>query len=256
VYERIRAALSAPDRFRRLFDFILAELLFRLPAQVRRRLFSGTSNECPLCGSQLRCFLNLNRPSFLWCPICRSLQRHRTIGLLIRRIQAARPPGHVLHIAPEQALARQLHMLAGTGYLSADLFDPRAMLRLDLSRIACRSGSFDLILCSHVLEHVADDRAAMREIRRVLAPGGSAIILVPILAPQTFEDPSVTDPVARERLFGQHDHVRAYGPDIIERLADAGLHVTRLTTEDMAGPEQIQRYGLVAGEEIFLCNPI
>jgi hypothetical protein len=65
----------------------------------------------------------------------------------------------------------------------------------------------------------------MRELRRVLKPSGWAIIQVPITAPQTFEDPSITDPRDRERIFGQTDHVRVYGPDYRDRLAMAGFSV-------------------------------
>ena len=71
--------------------------------------------------------------------------------------------------------------------------------------------SFDVLFCSHVLEHVRDDRKAMSEMFRVLKPGGWAVIQVPIATHRTIEDPSITDPRERERLYCQSDHVRLYG---------------------------------------------
>src|SRR4029077_8850135 len=83
---------------------------------------------------------------------------------------------------------------------------------------------FYLILCSHVLEHVPDDRAAMSELRRVLAPGGLALVLTPY-RPEvpTYEDPSVSSPLDRMVAFGQQDHVRIYGMDLADRLREARL---------------------------------
>ena len=62
--------------------------------------------------------------------------------------------------------------------------------------------SFDVIYCSHVLEHVPDDCKAMRESPRVLKRGGWAILLVPINAGKTYEDASITEPAERLRVFG------------------------------------------------------
>ena len=41
----------------------------------------------------------------------------------------------------------------------------------------------------------------------------------------TFEDPSITDPKERERLFGQYDHVRQFGRDYADVLSKAGFEV-------------------------------
>src|SRR5436309_2471150 len=80
---------------------------------------------------------------------------------------------------------------------------------------AGRSAAFDAVICSHVLEHVADARRALAEVHRVLAPGGWAILQSPIDAGRaaTFEDPAVTAPADRERVFGQRDHARIFGRD-------------------------------------------
>jgi predicted SAM-dependent methyltransferase len=111
-----------------------------------------------------------------------------------------------------------------------------------------------VIYCSHVLEHVPDDRQALSEFRRVIKPGGKAIIVVPITGKRTFEDPSVTSPQERERLFGQHDHVRIYGPDVAERFRQAGFDVTALRRGDVLSAAQIDRMGITHDEIIFVLD--
>jgi predicted SAM-dependent methyltransferase len=255
MYDRIRVALDSPDWFRRGLDFLIAALLFRLPPALRRWIFRGTSHHCPICDSQLRGFLSLHRPSFSWCPVCRSLQRHRLNWLLFeRQIIPQHTVRQLLHLAPEPGLVTRFRQLAQRLYVSADLFDPHAQVRLNLEQIAFAPEAFDLIYCSHMLEHIPDDRAAMRELLRTLAPGGVAVILVPILGERTFEDPSITDPRERERAYGQFDHVRMYGMDIIERLRSVGFAVRVLTIGQIAAPDEIVRCGLTDEGPILICT--
>ncbi|MEN9934705.1 MAG: hypothetical protein RLZZ387_1284 [Chloroflexota bacterium] len=254
MLDQIKTGLVARDGGRRLVDFLIGGVLWRLPRAVRRRMFAGHQRHCPLCESDLRDFVVLNRDWYHWCPVCRSLQRHRLVWLLLHRLELSGRPVRILHIAPEEAIEERLRALPGAQYISADRYDPGAMLKMDIGAIQFADGVFDLVYCSHVLEHVPDDRLAMREMRRVLRPGGQAVIVVPILVDVTSEAPELTDPVERERRFGQHDHVRIYGPDVERRLEEAGLQVMRLTTEDLASPEEVIRLGLTPGETLFLCS--
>jgi len=256
MYARIRAALAAPDRFKRLIDFFLGHLLYALPARWRRRLFSGEAHFCPLCDSRLRIFLRLHRQFHLYCPVCGSLQRHRLVWLFFnsRYVQPGLKARRMLHIAPEPALARKFRQLPGLDYLSADLHDRSAMVKMDISAINMPDGSFDMIYCSHVLEHVSDDRRAMKEFFRLLRPEGWAVIIVPLFSEKTFEDQTITGPEERQKAFGQHDHVRSYGPDIKERLEQAGFMVRLVETSDLADPEQARRLGLDNEEKIFYCR--
>jgi len=94
----------------------------------------------------------------------------------------------------------------------------------------------------------------MREFWRVLSPNGWALILVPIVSRVTYEDPGITDPVERERTFGQLDHVRNYGLDVQNRLENAGFHVTQVSTRDIASGEDLNRMGLEDNEILFICK--
>ena len=139
--------------------------------------------------------------------------------------------------------------------MTADLFNPKAMVKMDITDIKYPAQSFDVIYCSHVLEHVPDDRKAMREFHRVLKDSGWAILLVPITAEKTFEDPTVKTPEDRLRVYGQVDHVRRYGPDFVDRLRECDFKVKTVTPRDLFTPEEIVRMGLSpADREIYFCT--
>jgi SAM-dependent methyltransferase len=160
----------------------------------------------------------------------------------------------ILHFAPEELISRRIRDIPGVDYVSADLRPGHAMVQTDITDIGYPDGCFDVVLCSHVLEHVEDDRLAMRELLRVLAPDGWAVLLVPVYREPTLEDPSVTDPTERERLFGQHDHVRRYGPDFEDRLREAGWQVQRFDAPDLLGAGERRRLGVPDDENLFLCR--
>lgn len=129
------------------------------------------------------------------------------------------------------------------------------MLCIDMTAIPPEIGVFDVILCSHVLEHIPDDRRALRELFRVLKPGGWAVFLVPVEPGRadTFEDPRVVTPEERERLFRRHDHVRVYGHDFKQRIEEAGFtaNVHRYAKE--LGRAAVEMYGLKRKDEIYFC---
>ena len=169
-------------------------------------LYFGSSRYCTVCNRSSRKFLSFGvrpRPDAR-CPQCGSLERHR-LAILFFRERTNLFDGlqkRFLHIAPERFFVRMFSEAAGDGYLTADLRGTGVMESMDITDIAWSDGTFDVIYCSHVLEHVVDDHRAMRELCRVLAPGGWAMLNVPITANETFEDPSVTDPRERVRQFG------------------------------------------------------
>ena len=188
---------------------------------------------------------------------CGALERHRLLWLFLTQQTDLfnGTPKKVLHVAPERSLEPQLRSRLGSNYTTAGLSNPRAMIKMDITDIKQPECSFDVIVCSHVLEHVPDDRKAMREIRRVLKDAGWAILLVPITTDKTFEDPSIVDPAERRRVFGKEDHVRNYGRDYVDRLRDAGFDVKMTTAADLVGANDALRMGLTAAAgEIYYCT--
>ena len=218
----------------------------------------GDAVTCPLCEHSFDAFKDdWNRGGAL-CWRCGSHERHRAQWLLLQRrpelLDGARS---LLHFAPEWCIRRRLQALPDLRYVTADLDPAGVDLKLDVTDLDLADASFDAVLCSHVLEHVPDDGAAMRELRRVTAPGGFCLVMVPLALDRetTYEDPSITAPEDRERAFLQHDHVRLYAPDIEQRLQRAGFNVEVVDMLREVGPEQGARYGLLASDLAFLCRP-
>lgn len=236
---------------------------FRQLARSVRRQFTllvnvGGTRHCPVCERFLGRFASAGLPprEGALCVHCGSLERHRLLWLFLKNRPELIKRGSMqfLHVAPEPCMVEKLREIAGPGYLSAGL-DGDAMERMDICRIQHPDASFDAIVCNHVLEHVNDDRQAMREFRRVLRPQGWAIMSVPMTAERTVEDPTITDPKERFRLFGQEDHVRCYGPDYVDRLRECGFHVQVFLPSELFSTEEIGRHGLgEAAGEICLCT--
>ena len=158
-------------------------------------------------------------------------------------------------MAPELSLETRFRSLLGSNYITADLYNPRAMIKMDITDIKEAERSFDVIYCSHVLEHVQDDRKAMREFRRVLKDDGWAILLVPVITDKTFEDPSIVEPAERLKAYGHPTHVRSYGTDYSDRLREAGFDVRIATPNDLVGADDVVRMGLTAAAgEIYYCT--
>lgn len=234
----------------------LARRMRRSVKRLGRRLrWLGGSRYCPVCRSPLRRFLGAgSNPANLRCPVCGSLGRDRLAWLIIaKKGLLASPRKRLLHVAPEREFACRFEASPWIDYCSADLKDRRAMVCLDITAMPFGEGCFDVIYCSHVLEHVPDDAKAISESYRVLAPGGWSILQVPITAPETFEDPSITDPAKRTRLFGQDDHVRRYGPDYGDRLRKAGFEVRIINAREVVSERDIRRMGIMAGEDVYYC---
>ena len=188
------------------------------------------------------------------CPKCLSLERHRLLWLYLKeKTDFFSAPLKVLHFAPEQPFLKRFRTLKNLDYTTADLDSPIADLHLDVTDINQPSDTYDVVICNHVLEHVNDANKAFSEIKRILKPGGWAILLVPINPDvDTFEDPSITDPKERERLFGQYDHVRQFGRDYAEVLRRAGFKVTEDRIYYEISEQQRERMHLSRrGEEII-----
>jgi SAM-dependent methyltransferase len=161
------------------------------------------------------------------CPKCLSLERHRLMYLYLKeKTNFFTDNLDVLHIAPEQPFLKRFRTCKNLNYTTADIDSPIADIKLDVMKINLPDNSYDFIICNHVLEHVEDANIALKELYRILRPQGQAILLVPINPDiNTFEDPNITDPKERERLFGQYDHVRQFGKDYPEYIKRAGFDV-------------------------------
>lgn len=244
----------------------------------KRQQYFGFQHHCPLCDAHLQTFLaggfpypvleqydvigGGERPQ-MRCPVCRSTDRERLIYLYLAyktNFLRRTTPATVLHVAPERSLRHILRSHPYLDYRTADLEPGKADTVIDITQIPYPAETFDLIICNHVLEHILDDRQAMRELYRVLHPDGIAILQVPLslkLA-STYEDPSITEPEERIQAFGQEDHVRIYGRDYGQRLESVGFvvrpyrwRVDRWPLENQEFGGHYNRFGLLEREAIF-----
>jgi SAM-dependent methyltransferase len=218
----------------------------------------GDSVYCPLCERGFDAFKDAPDVALGLCWRCGSHARHRAQWLFFQsRPELLRDIGSLLHLAPEWTLRRRLSGLGHVRYVTADLDQPGVDLHLDLTAADLPDASFEGVICSHVLEHIPDDAAAMRELCRITAPGGWCLVMVPLdlNREHTYEDPSITTPEARHRAFGRPDHVRMYAPDIELRLQAAGFAVERIQPYPAFGEERCRRCAIAAFEEVLLCRP-
>jgi len=219
--------------------------------------YRGDRVECPVCHGRFRKFLPYGygpvRVNAL-CPKCLSLERHRLLWLYLQnKTDFFTVNLKVLHVAPEQCFYKRFRNMKNLTYVTADLESPLADFKTDIQDMPFPGNEFDVVICNHVLEHVPDDRKAMREIFRVLKKGGYALLQVPTdyAAEHTYENPSITDPAERARHFRQKDHYRLYGRDYLQRLSECGFQITSKNYLDELPEHEKERYRLPEKEFMY-----
>lgn len=215
---------------------------------------------CPICNSQIAAFLPFGEPlrQNAQCPKCGSLERHRLIYLFLKeKTNIFKENIQMLHIAPEKMFAEIFLGQKNIDYLPVDLNDkmPYVQEKMDIQKINYPNNTFDLIYCSHVLEHVPDDTKALKELYRVLKPNGKAIILVPIdhSLKETYEDPTINTPDLRLKHYCQSDHLRRYGLDFEDKLKKVGFNTSNEFIKSI-NAKNIKYYGINIADDLFDCT--
>jgi predicted SAM-dependent methyltransferase len=235
---------------KKLTDLLYINLSFFLPE-------SSLQVECPFCGWRGHSFLpnGVIARKNARCPKCDSLERHRMYYLYLKELIPTNRKLKVLHFAPEKILTGLFQTYTNIDYVSADLNPDKALVKEDITNISFGDNSFDIIFCSHVLEHIPDDLKAMSELRRVMSESGFAILQVPIkdhflgkVITETYEDSSITSLEGREKAFGQSDHVRVYGRDFKNRLEKAGFNVRVDKFTESLGNEKSNKFALISND--------
>lgn len=239
--------------FRKMASFdAVKELKYRV--EVLRRMSGVYERECTLCGYVGKFKAYGLPPRFdACCPVCGSLERHRLLKWYIDgHVNDLLRGKRVLHFAPEPCMTGIVKRAEPENYVTADLYADNVDERLNIEAIDKPPGSFDVIFCSHVLEHV-DDRQALSEMHRVLSNGGAVLLMVPIIEAwrQTYENEQVRTTHDRELHFNQQDHVRFYGRDFRMRVRDNGFEDI---SEFTACGSSSARYGLTRGETVFIAR--
>lgn len=222
--------------------------------------YRGNRFEDPISGKTYRKLLPYGRTNVrenALAPHSMSLERHRLIWLYLReQTTFFSAPQRVLHIAPEYCFLKLFKKQKNLDYTTADLISPWADVKMDVQAIPFPDSQFDVVICNHVLEHVDSDYKAMQEIRRVLKPGGFAILQVPmdLSMERTLEDPAFNTPELREKHYQQRDHLRLYGRDYGNRLRNAGFIVDENDYVKTLPANLVERYALPKDEILYVCG--
>jgi len=200
------------------------------------------------------------------CPRCFSKDRDRLIYLYLENKTDLFEGHHykLLHIAPEAWMKELFNRLPHIDYTngvkeieSMGYYYDRMTREIDITNIEMKDHLYDIIICNHVLEHVDDDIQAMKELYRVLKPGGWAILQVPIspILEKSYEDYDIISKEGRKKYFGQFDHVRIYGQDYFTRLESVGFKVEKHhPLKDNWNIPNIEKYALNNKEDLIIAK--
>ncbi|HEA66429.1 MAG TPA: class I SAM-dependent methyltransferase [Desulfobacterales bacterium] len=198
------------------------------------------------------------------CPHCGAADRDRLYAIYLRqfiskKLSSKKTSFNTLDLAPTKGLSSfiisEFSGLPYFHYRTADLHADGVNDKVDISDMTIYNDYyFDLFICSHMLEHVEDDRQALRELYRILKNGGQGILMVPIdlSLKEIDENPDCSDVAERWRRFGQGDHVRKYSKQgFIDRIIEAGFELEQLGVEEF-GIQQFVKHGITQQSVLYI----
>lgn len=125
--------------------------------------------------------------------------------------------------------------------MSPNRFGPD-IIQMDLTNLLIENNSLDVVICSHVLEHILDDNKAIIEIHRVLKIGGFCLICVPMYSHSHTITHSVPDHL---------NHVRNYGfKDLNNQLCQ--YFDTKMISSSDLDIDLQEKYALKKNQKLFI----
>jgi len=192
------------------------------------------------------------------CSNCGASDRERLYALFFDKAEATYfyvEQLKLLHFAPERAFSSFLRKFGFPTYRTADLGGMEVDNQIDIMQMQeYQDNEWDAFICSHVLEHVKDDAAALRELFRILKPNGWGILMVPLMShfEVTLEDSTLVSEAERYRFFGQADHVRLYAKkDFLMRVTKVGFLIHQLGVEYF-GADVFRRCGITSQSTLYV----
>ncbi|BCF98828.1 hypothetical protein PPGU19_033970 [Paraburkholderia sp. PGU19] len=190
------------------------------------------------------------------CPNCGCNDRERHLWLYIAfsRILENASTKRILHIAPEAGLEPRIRRLQPREYIVGDLSPRVAHHRtINVENLEFPDGYFDVVICNHVLEHVDRPETAIAEFNRCLASDGHLIAQTPYspVLRQTFELIKAVPESFKARYFGQGDHVRLFGADLVDKFRDGGFAGDLYPHTTVLGGIDPDTYGCNGREPFF-----
>ncbi|MEE9439781.1 MAG: methyltransferase domain-containing protein [Saprospiraceae bacterium] len=192
------------------------------------------------------------------CPFCFCTDRERHLMMYFDKLEiwALIVGKNVLHIAPEPNIEEKLKNIGLYKYILGDISPSKAdHQKIDITAINFKNGTFDFIMCNHVLEHVEDHKKALSELYRVLSTGGTAILQTPYstVLNNNFEDSAITTPKLREVFHGQWDHVRTFSRrELFDEFRHAGFELEVIPHSSLFDENDARLHGVNIKEPLLL----
>lgn len=191
------------------------------------------------------------------CPHCNSLDRYRwTWYVILNFTDILSTECKVLHIAPEPQIAKKIKMInPNCTYITGDLAEGRSDYVMDITSLPVENNTFDYVIINHVLEHISDENSAFSEIKRVLKPNGKFLFSIPIAKNRkTFEDKTITSPASRLKVYGQEDHCRLYGNDVLKHFESFGFKIQSFSPQELLESYNIKKNGFLPEDRVFIAK--
>lgn len=221
------------SRLKKLIQIIVPNSVLKKNERLLRGAMSmgyrGHTHQCNICGFKMKKFVLLDNGNKL-CPKCGSLPRNRRLWQLIEKEIKNKK---ILHFSPSKSISNKIREL-NSNYTTSDYEGEfESEKHYDIQAIDEADDTYDMIICFHVLEHIPDDRAAMRELYRVLKANGNVYIQTPFKEGEIYENPEITTPKDRLEHFGQSDHLRIYSAQgLANRLNEVGFGTKILSFDE------------------------
>lgn len=193
--------------------------------------------ECPVC-EYIGPFKDISPRTGLRkhavCPSCRAHERQRIQHLVLDELFKENDFSQkkMLHFAPEECFKDFCSRQFGE-YETADLYMDNVDHKIDISDMPFEDATYDFILASHILGYIPDDHHAISEIRRILKPGGIAIVPITIVGEKSVEYPE-------PNMSEAGGHIRAPGDDYFQRFDKYFAKTIEYKSPDF--PEKYQVY--------------
>lgn len=233
-------------------------LFYNLKPVLRKAVslfYRGNTNFCNICETNLRKFISLPNGTDLLCPACGSLARHRFLLHYLNISGSLVPNTHILDFSPAEGFKKKLKSEIQLIYKTSNYKSVSEDFDFDITNILHNDNGFDTVICFHVLEHIPDDIKAMKELFRILKPGGKVLIQVPLKDGEIYEDASITSEKERRKHFGQEDHVRIYSlTGLMERLQSVGFSLSFLRASEIYNNNDLSKFGITVNEYILLAE--
>lgn len=220
-FKKIFSVTKTEDSSHKIINICGVKIKIKTSQQLSQK-----EHYCPICKNKnvFMPFGIVQRPN-AQCPVCRGVERHRFLYYIYQKeFLEKKSPIKIMHTAPEKCISDLILNKKNIEYFPTDLHPENYTFinctKEDVTDLTFADESFDFVLSNHVMEHILDEEKFLSELTRVLKKGAKLILTFPIdiKLKETFEDKNIQTDEDRLKFYGQEDHIRVYGLDIIEKL--------------------------------------